>query len=365
MGKLLKSFMFALLVFSLMAIAACGGQNDSKEKDKGAEGDKGTPGSVEEPAGEVVIYSSRNEKFMQELFDKFEKDTGIKVRALNGKDEIINKIKEEANNVQADIFLSNDIGGLEHLRLEGLLQGYEPEGIETIDEKYRAEDNSWFGLSARTRIFMYNKDLMTEEEMPKTLWELTDEKWKGQFAITRGGNGSMIAHVSALRNEWGDEKTLEWLNKIKENAAIITDGHGDIRRAVGSGEVKFGLVNNYYYHQQLAEPTDNNVGAIYPDQGEGEMGAFVNAAGVAFIKGAPHPVDAKVFLDWIVLPENQREFSYASMEVPVNPAVEAVEAAAKISDYKVSDMPLRDLGKVWEDTRQLIEQSGLDLEIRN
>lgn len=367
MKKLLKPFMFALLAFTLILIAACGGKENTPEKETEKEGeqDQTAVEASEEPAGEVVIYSSRNEKFMQELFDKFEQDTGIKVKALNGKDEIINKIKEEANNVQADIFVSNDIGGLEHLRLEGLLQGYEPKGIETIDEKYRAEDYSWYGLSARTRIFMYNKDLMTEEEMPKTLWELTDDKWKGQFAITRGGNGSMIAHVSALRNEWGDEKTLEWLNKIKENAAIITDGHGDIRRAVGSGEVKFGLVNNYYFHQQLAEPTDNHVGAVYPDQGEGEMGAFVNAAGVAFINGAPHPVDAKVFLDWIMLPENQREFSYASMEVPVNPAVEAVEAAAKISDYKVSDMPLRELGTVWEDTRQLIEQSGLDLEIRN
>lgn len=45
--------------------------------------------------------------------------------------------------------------------------------------------------------------------MPKTIAELADDKWKDQFAITRGGNGSMIAHVSVLRNEWGDEKTLE------------------------------------------------------------------------------------------------------------------------------------------------------------
>ncbi|WP_281246375.1 hypothetical protein [Desulfoscipio geothermicus] len=29
--------------------------------------------------------------------------------------------------------------------------------------------------------------------MPKTLEEMTDPKWKGQFAITRGGNGSMVA----------------------------------------------------------------------------------------------------------------------------------------------------------------------------
>lgn len=210
---------------------------------------------------------------------------------------------------------------------------------------------------------MYNKDLITEEEMPKTIAELADDKWKDQFAITRGGNGSMIAHISALRNEWGDEKTLEWLKHVKDNAAVITDGHGDLRRAVGAGEVKMALVNNYYYHQQLDEPTDNNVGAIYPDQGEDDMGAFVNAAGVGFINNAPNEESAKVFLDWLMKPENQREFSYASMEVPINPEIEPIEEAAKITDYKISDMPLRDLGNVWEDTRELIEKSGLDLEI--
>lgn len=343
---------------SVFALAACGGNQD-----KGNDAKEGDVKNNEKNAGELVVYSSRNETFMEPLMDKFQEETGVEVKLLSGKDEIINKIKEEGENAHADILISNDVGALEHLRENGFLQGYDAEGVESIEEKYRAEDNSWYGLSARTRVFMYNKDEMKEEDMPKTIAELADDKWKGQFAITRGGNGSMIAHVSALRNEWGDDKTLEWLKTIKDNAAVITEGHGDIRRAVGSGEVKFGLVNNYYYHQQLDEPTDNNVGVIYPDQGDEDMGAFVNAAGIGFINHAPNEENAKQFIDWIMLPENQREFSYASMEVPINPEVEAIEEAAKISDYKVSDMPLRNLGDVWEDTRHLIEESGLDLEI--
>ncbi|SHK00599.1 iron(III) transport system substrate-binding protein [Anaerobranca californiensis DSM 14826] len=313
---------------------------------------------------ELVVYSSRNETFVQQLLDKFQDETGITVRALHAGEGVFNRIKEEKNNVQGDIIIANDIGALEHLRMEGLLQGYKPQNVESIPEQFRAEDNSWIALSARTRVFIYNKDLITEEEMPKTVWELTDEKWKGQFAITRGGNGGMIGHVSALRYEWGDEKTSQWLSIIKDNAGAIMQGHGDIRRAVGAGEFKFGLVNNYYYHQQLREPENNNVGVIYPDQGEGEMGAVVNAAGVGFIKGAPNDKNAKIFLDWLLKPENQKAFSYASLEVPINPEIEAIPEAKKISEYKVHGMPLRDLGKYWLDTRQLIEKSGLDLEIR-
>lgn len=351
---------FLPLTFLLILSLTGGCSADEAGENSGSSGVDGGTGV----SGELVVYSSRNENFVEPLLQKFQEETGVSVRALHAGGAALNRIKEEGHNVQADIFISNDIGGLEHLRLEGFLQGYDIPGIETIESRYRAEDNSWFALSARTRVLMFNKDLITEDEMPGTVWELTDPRWKDQFAITRGGNSGMIGHVSALINEWGEEKTSTWIAHIKSNAGAIMQGHGDIRRSVGAGEFKFGLVNNYYFHQQLREPQDNNVGVIYPDQGEGEMGAVINAAGVGFVKGAPHPENAKKFLQWILLPENQREFSYASLEVPINPSIEAVGEAARITDYSIQGMPLWELGNVWEDTRKFIEQSGLDLEIR-
>lgn len=347
-----KTMLTALLLGLVMLfLAGCGPAAGSPEPEQG-------------DAGSLVVYSSRNETFVEALLEKFEADTGIKVEVLHAGDAVVNRIAEERNNVQADVFISNDVGAMEYLRLEGLLEGIEPDGIESIDANYRADDNGWFALSARTRVLIYNKDLITEEEMPKTIEELADAKWQNRFAITRGGNGGMIGHVSALRYQWGDDATLAWLSAVKDNAGAITQGHGDIRRAVGAGEFEFGLVNNYYYHQQLREPENNNVGVIYPDQEDGQMGAVVNAAGVAFIKGGPNSDNALVFAEWILQPENQREFSFASLEVPINPDIEAVSEALPISAYQVHAMPLKELGDVWLDTRQLIEASGLDMELR-
>jgi len=219
-----------------------------------------------EDSKKLVVYSSRNENFVQALLDKFSEETGIEVVALHGASEL--QIAEEKNNVQADIFISNDLGGLGYLHLEGLLQGANPVGIETIPTLFRADDNAYFAISARARGFIYNKDMITEEEMPKSIEDLFDTKWaevENGYAITRGGNGGMIGNVSALRYQWGDVKTAQWIAAIRENAAGIFQGHGDIRRAVGAGEHTFGLVNNYYFHQQLVEPDNNNVGFIYLD----------------------------------------------------------------------------------------------------
>ncbi|MGM0366731.1 MAG: extracellular solute-binding protein [Actinomycetota bacterium] len=314
-------------------------------------------------SGELVVYSARSERFVQPLIDKFQEETGIRVRLLSGSEALVNKILEEKNNVQSDVFFSNDAGAMEFLRLEGALMSNDSPALEVIDPKFRAQDGSWVGLSARTRVLMFNRDLISEDEMPAGLRQLAGPEWKGQFMITRGGNSSMVTHIAALRMAWGDEKTIEWIKAVKENAGAIVGGHTDIRTAVGAGEFKFGLVNNYYYHLQLNEASDNNVGVIYPDQGEGRMGAFVNVAGIALIEGAPNVENAKAFIDWLLEPEQQKIFAYNSREVPLNPEAETAPEARPITDYQVMDISLQDLGLLWIDAKQLIEQAGLDLDI--
>ncbi|KIL44635.1 extracellular solute-binding protein [Jeotgalibacillus soli] len=360
-----KLWLIAILALLAVVMVACG--SDSADEAASGSVDTNSDEAVkasEELEGELVIYSSRKEEFVQPILDKFTEQTGVEVHLLATDETVVNRIVEEQVNPQADIFFSNDTAAMEYLHLEGILQPYEGEDAKVIDEKYRASDNSWIGLSARTRGFIYNKDLISEEEMPQTIEELADPKWDGQYAITRGGNGSMIAHVAALRAEWGDDKTAEWLQESGKNAGAVLSGHGDIRKAVGAGEFKFGLVNNYYYHQQLAEAEGNNVGFIYPDQGEDEMGAFVNAAGIGFINGAPNPENAEAFISFMLEEDNMKDFAFNSKEVPLHPDVEAVPEALPISEYKTMDIPLSELGPVWNDAKQLIEQSGLPLEVQ-
>ncbi|WP_034746130.1 extracellular solute-binding protein [Halalkalibacter wakoensis] len=377
MNKALKVFLFGLMAMALFVMAACGGTDEAAETPV-EEPEETTEESAEEISdevveldGQLVVYSARNENFVQPLLDKFSEETGIEVLALHGADPL--QIQEESGNVQADIFISNDIGALGYLHGEELLEGSNPEGIDTIPAEFRADDNAYFAISARSRGFIYNKDMITEEEMPKSIEDLFDAKWaevENGYAITRGGNGGMIGNVSALRYEWGDEKTAEWIAAIKDNAAGIFEGHGDIRRAVGAGEHSFGLVNNYYFHQQLLEPTDNNVGFIYLDQEEDQMGVIANAAGVGLVAGAPNEANAHAFLEWVLLPENQVAFVGESLELLINseygaqypPEVEP--HIIEFADLKVQDMPLKELGNYFEDTKALIEDSGLDLDLR-
>ncbi|WP_408640767.1 extracellular solute-binding protein [Salipaludibacillus keqinensis] len=371
-----------LLILSVFLLAACGENennaatgnnndvenNDEAANNNDAENNEETANNQEEVEldGELIVYSARNETFVQALLDKFSEETGVEVRALHEADPL--QIQEEAGNVQADVFISNDLGALEYLNQQELLEGFDPANVDSIDEQFRADNNEWIAISARARGFIYNKDMISEDEMPTKMEDLFDSEWadvENGYAITRGGNGGMIGNISALRYEWGDERTSEWIAAIQDNAAGIFEGHGDIRRAVGAGEHAFGLVNNYYYHQQLEEPNDNNVGFIYADQGEDDMGAIANAAGLGMVSGAPNEDNARAFIEWVLEEENQLAFVGESLEVPINPELEPpYEQAVPFSELKVQDMPLKELGNYFEDTRALIEDSGLDLELR-
>lgn len=353
---------FVLLLIAFVILSACQNVNDES-----------TDNTVDDDVTEkqLVVYSARNENFVQPLLDKFEADTGIKVIALHGAEPL--QLVEEQNNVQADVYISNDLGALGYLAMNDVLTGTELEGIESIPADFRAEDNSYFAISARARGFIYNKDLIDEADMPKSVEDLFDldlSTIENGYAITRGGNGGMIGHVSALRYEWGDERTAEWIETIRNQAAGIYNGHGDIRRAVGEGQHAFGLVNNYYFHQQLLEPTDNNVGFIYLDQEPDQMGAVANAAGAGLVAGGPNQAAGIKFLEWLLEPENQVAFVGESLELLIN-AEYGAEYPEEVAPYIVSfdelhiqEMPVRELGQYFEDTRLLIESSGLDLELR-
>ena len=308
-------------------------------------------------AEEIVVYSSRREQFVRPILQQFEEETGIDVQLLTGQEAQFNlRLKEEAQNPRADIFLANDAGVMEDLRREGILTEA-PEAVkEEIPSDKRAPDGSWFGLSARTRILMYNEELLEEEELPESIVDLTDSRFAGEFALTRPGNGSMISHMAGLRLYHGDEWTENFIQDLLANEPEIMSGHTDIRRAVGRGEVKLGLVNNYYYRLQLEEEEHNNVSALYPDQGEDEMGIFVNVAGAALIEGGPNPDAREELINYLLTEEVMIEYAGLSKETPLVAEHDLYEV--DIDDFKHMDVNLHEIGDYWEGTLDLMERAG-------
>src|SRR3954452_12672619 len=73
-------------------------------------------------SGEVNVYSYREQKLIQPLFDEFTKDTGIKVNVVSAGSGLEQRIATEGTNSPADILLSVDVARLQDAVNAGITQ---------------------------------------------------------------------------------------------------------------------------------------------------------------------------------------------------------------------------------------------------
>ncbi len=306
---------------------------------------------------ELIVYSGRKEALIKPVIEQFEKQTGIKVvLRTGGASELANAIMEEKNNPKGDVFIANDGGTLEKLKMEQVLLPYKPADFEKVPADFKSPDGSWIGLSVRARVIMYNTNLLSEKDVPKSVLELTDKKWQGQVAIASSANESLIGHVTVLRKTIGDAATEKFLKGLMDNKVQVLKGHTEVRKAVGAGEFKLGLINHYYYHLQKKEGSP--VAAIYPDQGQDQMGTATNIAGAAIIKGAKNIDNAKKFMDFLLKPEVQKLFAELNYEIPVVEGVPVFEAKS-LKEFKRAAVNMEVLGQELNNTMNMLEKIGM------
>src|SRR5829696_7337319 len=154
-----------LLTLAALTLAACGG-------------DDGVSGGPEK----LTIYSGRAELLVGDLYEQFEKKTGIDVDVRYGDSaELAATLAEEGDNSPADLFFSQDAGALGAVGERGQLDKLPPATLNrVVDSRFRDDRGRWVGVSARARVLAYNTDTLTEKELPKTVFDLTDPRWKGR-----------------------------------------------------------------------------------------------------------------------------------------------------------------------------------------
>ncbi len=311
------------------------------------------------PPGDLVIYSGRSEALIAPVVEAFkEQHPGVNVALKAGSNsELANALLEEQSNPQADLFITTEMLTVQKLANEGVFQPYRSPAAVDLPAKYHHPDGLWTGITLRARVIMYNSSLVSAGEVPQSIFDLTDPKWKGQIAAAGSANGSMQAQVAALRLLMGDDKTTDWLNGLIANEVTFFGGHTDVRKAVGAGEFKLGLVNHYYYHLQRAEGSP--VAVVYPDQGEGQIGVIVNATAVGVTAGAKHTRAAEAFVDFLLSAEGQEVFARLNYEYPLRPGVLLHPDVAPLGSFRLADFDLSAAANSLDTTLDMLEQSGM------
>ncbi|MCZ7627355.1 MAG: extracellular solute-binding protein [Candidatus Methylomirabilis sp.] len=283
-------------------------------------------------AAELVVYSGRKESAIKPVVELFERETGIKVALKIGKTSgLANAILQERGRPQADIFIATEAGVCEILARQEVLEPYASPGARAMPAEHKSSRGLWTGISGRARVIIYNKNLVKGGDIPNSILDLADAKWKGKIAIAGTRERTTLSWLSALVQVMGEAKAKAYIDRLMANGLKVLPDNSDVWRGVGSGEFAVGLTNSPNYH--LAVQANLPVGVVYPDQGPRGMGILVNPNAVAIVKGAKNLDQAKRFVDFLLSKPAQDLLVRHAFEIPLLPGVDP-GAVRPLSGFK-------------------------------
>ena len=295
---------------------------------------------------DLNLYSARQEVLMRDLISYFEKKTNIKVNIISAKaNQLMEKIELEGRYTKADILLTVDVARLLEAKNKKLFKAVESNILkESIPREYRDKDNKWFGLSLRSRIFIYHKGRVSPKEL-KGYLSLMDKNWKSRILVRSSNNVYNQSLVSAMISNYGIDVTKKFLIGFRNNfARDPSGGDRDQIRAVISGEGDLALVNSYYYLKMKKNDKENKLKDLrlhFP--GDDKMKTHMNISGAGIIKYSKNYDNAVKFLEFLVTKEAQKIYADINLEYPI---IDNLELSRFMSNYVYFDKDDLNLNKI-------------------
>ncbi|MCK9908413.1 Fe(3+) ABC transporter substrate-binding protein [Microbacteriaceae bacterium K1510] len=313
-------------------------------------------------SGEVNVYTYRETKLVQPLFDAFTKDTGIKVNIISASSGLEQRIKSEGERSPADVLLTVDIGRLEDAVHAGITQPIVSPALDkVVAAQYRDPEGHWAGISLRARVIFASKERVKQDSI--TYEELADPKWKGKICIRSGQHMYNNALIAAFIAKHGEAKAEEWLRGLKANLAQKpSGGDRETARDVAAGKCDLGIGNTYYWAlmatSDAQKPWADATKVILPTFDGG--GTHVNVSGVVLAKYAPNKANAMTLIEWLTGEKAQHIYADVNYEYPLRAGVAINPIIAGYGVLKPDTLALSKVAAAKKAAAALVDKVGFD-----
>ncbi len=343
-------FLFiTVLIISSLALSSCAGISNSN--------DNNNSGSTKK---EVNIYSARHYDVDKEIYENFEKETGIKVNIIEGKPgELLERIKREGENTKADLFITADMANLYQGIDSNLSEGIASELVnKNVPSNLRGENNEWVALTQRARIIAYDKSKVSPQEL-STYEDLISDKWKDRILVRSSDSSYNQSLLASFIEEKGYDWSENWAKGIVSNFARQPEGNDrDQAKGIASGIGDIAILNSYYLGR-MANSSDKEEVKVYE-----KLGVFfpedthVNISGVLMIKYSKNKDNAVKLVEYLTSEYAQKKFTDANYEYPSNPSVPANPLLLSWGTFKRQEVSLEKVGEFNKKAIEIFNKVG-------
>jgi iron(III) transport system substrate-binding protein len=313
-------------------------------------------------AEEVNIYSHRQRVLLEPLLADFTAKTGIKTNVVFAAKGLAQRLEAEGPASPADMVLTVDIARLAEYAERDLFQTVESDVLNNaIPAHLRSADNSWFGLSRRTRLIVTHKDRVAEGAITR-IEDLADPKFEGRICTRKGSHVYNRALLASLIAHHGEAEAEAWARGLVANLARKPQGNDRAQaKAIFAGECDIAILNHYYFGKMVnndKEPEQKDWAAalrvVLPNQSD--RGAHINISGGGVTKYAPNRDNAVALLEYLVSAEAQALYAAVNYEYPIGG--DTASGLGQLGALKADTLPIEALATHAAKAQMIIDRVG-------
>jgi iron(III) transport system substrate-binding protein len=309
----------------------------------------------------ITLYNAQHEQTTDALITAFTAQTGIKVKVRSdGEDVLTAQLEQEGSKSPADVFYTENSPWLAQLDEKHLLAPIDPATLQQVPASDSASTGDWIGVSARVSVLVYNTDKLKASQLPTSILDLADPKWKGKLELAPAET-DFWPIVSSVAKAYGDAKALTWLKGLKSNAApndTIPDNE-TVVSDVNKGTNDMGLINHYYFYRLQAEIGKPAMHAALSFFAPHDPGYVLNISGAAVLKSSKHQAAAQKFVAFITSAAGQTILAKSdSFEYPIGAHVAANPELPPFAQLQPNSFSVAELG-TGADAKTLLQESQL------
>ena len=314
-------------------------------------------------ASSLNIYSHRQPYLLKPFIDAYTKKTGVKLNVVYSSKGLAQRLAAEGVNSPADLILTVDIGRLHRYQDLDLLANINSKILlDSIPPYLRSKDNTWFGLSKRTRAIAISKERMNPEEVLR-YEDLANEKLKGKICSRPGSHVYNRALMASMIAANGEKKAEQWARGLVSNLAKRPQGNDRSQiKSIYSGECDVAIINHYYYGKlTYSKNIDHRKWAkasiiIFPNQENGDRGAHVNISGGGVVKFSKNKEMAIKFLEFLVGEEAQTLYGKVNFEYPINNKSKLPSKLKALGSFREDKLLISDIAKLAPKAQEIIDK---------
>ena len=309
---------------------------------------------------EVKVYSGRHYNTDRAVYKKFAEETGIKVRLIEAAGiSLIERLKREGENSQADLILLVDAARITNASKAGLLQSISSNSLENnVPSNLKDPGKEWYALTRRVRVMVANPKVVDISKI-KDYTDLSDPSLKGKVCLRNRKspyNQSLVANQIVNK---GEAATKSWLNGMISNVSKpFFPGDIAIVRAVAKKKCGIGIVNHYYVARMLAGVNGRRdtlyarrVNVLTPNP------AHVNISAGGVAKFAKNKSEAIQLLEFLASPEGSTGLAAPTFEHPLK-EVNQNQIVKEFGGFTPDDVTVQQLGKFNTQAIKLMKNAG-------